>query len=133
MTYNKSVNQNIFFQYLEWHFADTPRGILRAWKNCLRFNLNYWSVVILIKTLFSHWRRYESSYGKGFDLKRYFEVFTFNVISRILGAIFRSFLIFFGLLTEILVVFIGSIVFLFWLVLPVLLILGIFYGFRILL
>lgn len=119
-------------QYIEWHLIDAPRGILGAWRNCLKFNLNYWSIILLLKTFFSHWRRYEYSYGKGFDFKRYFEVFTFNMISRVLGAILRSFLIVFGILTEISIILAGAAIFLFWLVLPILLILGFFYGFRIL-
>ena len=124
--------QNIILQYLEWHFIDTPKGILGAWKNCLRFNLNYWSVPLLLRTLFSHWRRYRYSYGRGFDFKRYFEVFTFNMISRVLGAVMRSILIILGFFTEILVFLAGAIVFLIWLILPFLLVGGFFYGFKIL-
>ena len=126
------VMGNIVIEYIEWHFIDTPKGILRAWKNCLKFNLNYWSVTILLKTFFSHWRRYGYDYGKGFDFKRYFEVFTFNMISRVIGAVLRSVLIVLGILTEIFVILAGLAVFLFWLALPLILILGIFYGFKIL-
>lgn len=124
--------ENIFLQYIEWQFMDAPKGILRAWKNLLKFNFNYWSVILLLKTFFSHWRRYRYDYGKGFDFQRYFEVFTFNIISRFLGAILRSFLIIFGLLTEIFIIFAGFAVFLFWLFSPFLIILGFFYGFKIL-
>jgi len=127
------MGQNIFIQYLEWQFFDVPKNILQAWQNCLRFNLNYWSVPLLLKTLFSHWRRYQYSYGKGFNFKRYFEAFTFNMISRVLGSIMRSVLIVLGLLTEIFVFLAGAIVFLIWLILPFLLVGGFFYGFKILL
>ena len=127
------TGQNIFIQYLEWQFSDVPKNIWAGWENCLRFNLNYWSVPLLLKTLFSHWRRYQSSYGKGFNFKRYFEAFTFNMISRVLGAIMRSVLIVLGLLTEIFVFLAGAIVFLIWLILPFLLVGGFFYGFKILL
>ncbi len=124
------MKQNILILYLQWQFADVPRAILAGWKNCLRFNLNYWSVPLLLKTLFSHWRRYRYSYGRGFNLKRYFEAFSFNMISRILGTLMRSVLIVLGLLTEILVILAGAIVFFIWLILPLLLIGGIFYGFK---
>jgi len=127
------MGQNIFIQYLEWQFFDVPKNILQAWQNCLRFNLNYWSVPLLLKTLFSHWRRYQYSYGKGLNFKRYFEAFTFNMISRVLGSIMRSVLIVLGLLTEIFVFLAGAIVFLIWLILPFLLAGGFFYGFKILL
>ena len=124
--------QNILYQYLEWQFLDTPRGIFRAWRNCLRFNLNYWSLPLLFKTFFSHWRRYRYSYGKGFDPGRYFEALTFNMISRAIGAIMRSTLIILGLISEVFIIFAGIIVFLFWLFLPFLLAGGLFYGFKIL-
>ena len=126
------MGQNIFIQYFQWQFADVPKNVLKAWKNCLKFNLNYWSVPLLLRTLFSHWRRYKYSYGKGFDFKRYFEVFTFNMISRVLGAILRSVLITIGLATEIFVFLTGLIVILGWLILPFILLVGLFFGFKIL-
>ena len=124
--------KNIFIQYLEWQFSDVPKSILAGWKNCLKFNLNYWSVPLLLKTLFSHWRRYHYSYGRGLNFGRYFEAFTFNMISRVLGAIMRSVLIILGLLTEIFVILAGAVVFLGWLILPALLIFGLVFGFKIL-
>ena len=128
----KLMSQNIFIQYFEWHFIDAAKGVLAGWKNCLKFNLNYWSVPLLTKTLFSHWRRYKYSYGKAFSFKRYFEAFTFNMISRVLGAIMRSVLIVLGVFTEALVFLAGAIVFLFWLGLPALLVFGLVFGFKIL-
>ncbi|MEK7503755.1 MAG: hypothetical protein AAB577_02120 [Patescibacteria group bacterium] len=126
------MSQNIFIKYLVWHFFDTPKGILRGWQNCLRFNLNHWSVPLLLRTWFSPWRRYKSSYGKGFSFSKYFEVFTFNLTSRVIGAIMRSVLIIMGSLAQILVFFAGATVFLTWLVLPLLLVLGFIYGCEIL-
>jgi len=125
--------ENIFLQWLSWHFFDVPRSILIAWKNFLRFNLNYFSIPLLLKTLFSPWRRYQFTYGKGFDIGRYFTVFFSNLIFRLLGAVMRGFLIIIGLLVEIFIIFAGFIVFLGWLILPILLIFGLYHGFRILL
>lgn len=126
------MSQNILIQYLEWHFLDSTKGVLAGWKNCLRFNLNYWSLPILTRTLFSHWRRYKYAYGKPFSFTRYFEVFTFNMLSRIMGFLMRSVLIILGFLAEICVFAAGIIVLLFWLALPLLLILSFIYGFKIL-
>lgn len=125
------MRRNIICLYLEWHFWDVPKAILAAWKNFLRFNLNYWSLPLLVRTLFSHWRRYRYSYGRGFDFKRYFEAFTFNMMSRGIGAIMRFFLITIGLISEIFVLLAGAIVFLGWLILPALLVLGLIFGFKI--
>lgn len=123
---------NIIVLYLEWFFVDVVKGILGAWKNVLKFNLNYWSVPLLLKTLFSHWRRYRYSYGKGFDPGRYLEVFSFNFISRIMGFVMRTFFIFAGLFSEVFIFFTGLFILLFWISLPILLVLGFIYGLKLL-
>lgn len=123
--------QNILFQWLSWQFFEVPGNILKAWKNFLKFNLNYFSIPLLLKTLFSPWRRYKTSYGRGFDIGRYFEVLLSNLIFRGLGAIMRSFLIIIGLLVEIFIIFGGLIIFFGWLILPILLALGLVFGFRV--
>lgn len=119
------------FLYLEWHFVDRPKAILEGWFNCLKFNLNYWSIAVLLKTYFSHWRRYRYSYGKGLDLGRYLEAFSFNMLSRVIGAIMRTFFVVAGLAAEILIFLIGLFALLFWLLMPLVLVLGLFYGFAI--
>ena len=123
---------NIFSQWFSWHFLELPKDIFKAWKNFLLFNLNYFSISLLLKTLFFPWRKYSYSYGRGFDLSRYFKAFTFNLISRALGAIMRTCLIILGLLAQIFIIFVGTVVLIGWLLLPVFLIIGLIFGFRIL-
>jgi len=127
------INQNILIQYFLWYFFDVPKEILKGWKNFLVFNFNYFSIPLLLKTFFSHWRQYKWGYGRGFDFGRYLEAFFSNLISRILGAIMRIFLIFFGILTEIIIGVVGLVLFLSWLLLPVLMIAGVYFAFKILL
>lgn len=124
--------QNIFFQYLSWQFLEVPANILRAWRNFLKFNLNYFSIPLLFKSFFSPWRRYSVPYGRGFDIRRFFETLISNLIFRFLGMIMRSFLIIIGLLVEVFIIFGGLTIFFGWLILPILLILGIYHGSRIL-
>ncbi|MFA4998829.1 MAG: hypothetical protein WC514_02305 [Candidatus Paceibacterota bacterium] len=122
------MGKNIFFQYLSWQFVDVPRNLLKAWGNFLEFNLNYFSITLLLKTFFSPWRRYSWSYGKGFDLGKFFETFFSNLISRILGALMRLFLIIFGIIAEIFIFVIGIIVIFGWIILPFLVIGGFILG-----
>ncbi len=124
---------NILIQYLQWHYIDEPKAILRAWKGFLLFNLNYWSTYSLLKTYFSPWRKYHYSYREegAIDFKRIFKVWIANVFARTIGMIMRTFLIIAGIIAEILAVFLGIIIFIGWLFLPILLILGILYGFGI--
>ena len=122
--------QNIVLQYLSWHFLEASKNILVAWKNFLKFGLNYFSIPLLLKSLFSHWHKYSWAYPRGFYIGKYLEVFISNLISRILGAVLRTFLIIFGILAEIFVIFAGVIVFLGWLLLPALLIVGLVFGIK---
>jgi hypothetical protein len=118
----------LFLQYLKWHYFDASRDILKAWGNFLWFNLNYFSVLLLLKTFFAPWRRITWEYGRGFDIGRYLFIFGSNLISRILGAIMRSFLIGVGIFTEVVLLFLGMALLIIWLVLPVLIAASFFYG-----
>ena len=122
--------QNIIYQYIVWYFFDVPKEILRGWRNYILFYSNYFSVPTLLKTFFSHWRRYYSSYGKGFSIARYSEAFVFNMMSRIIGAILRVFFIVAGVLAEILIFILGVIIFLAWFLLPLVLISGLIFSIR---
>ncbi len=120
--------QNIIFLWLAWYFIETPKQILRGWKNILIFNLNYFSIPLLFKTLFSYWHQYRWYYPRGFDIGQYLEVFFSNLISRILGAIMRMFMIVFGIVVEIIIFIIGMIIFIAWLAMPALTILAVLKG-----
>lgn len=122
------MQRSIFVQFLKWYFYDTPKGILKAWHNYLVFNLEFFSVFLLIRTLFAPWHQYTWDYGRGFDLWRYFETFFSNMITRILGAFMRSILIVVGLAFEALIFLIGLIIFVGWLILPALLVIGFGFG-----
>lgn len=99
----------------------------------MKFGLNYFSIPLLIRTFFSHWRRYRWSYGRGFDIGRYISVFFSNLISRVMGAAMRTFLILFGVFFESLIFLGGTTIFLGWFFLPALLILSLILGFKIIL
>jgi len=123
----------MILDFLTWYFIEVSGEILKGWKNFLLFNFEYFSIPILLKTYFSHWHRYYYSYGRGFDLMRYLEAFSFNSMSRIIGALLRTVLIFIGLMVEILISIIGLFILVLWIVLPVLLFIGLFFGFKLLL
>jgi len=119
----------LLLSYLKWHYLDATKEILKGWSNILWFNFNYFSVWLLIQTFFAPWRRIAWDYGRGFDLGRYLFIFASNLVSRILGAFMRSFLILAGITGELVLLFLGSVFFLFWLSLPFLIVCAFFYGF----
>lgn len=120
--------QNILWQWVEWQFFDMPKALLKGWHNYLKFYLNYFSIFLLLKTLFSPWRRYKWYAGRGFDIGKWLEARFSNLISRSLGAIMRISLILVGILFEFFVFFAGLVAFLAWLILPFLLLWGLSLG-----
>ena len=127
-----SPKKNIISKWLVWHFFEVPKKILQGFWNFLVFNINYFSISLLLKTLFSHWRRYRDFYGRGFDPKRYAQVFISNTISRILGALIRIVTILIGLIVEFFIFLGGIFLFLIWCFLPLIIIFLFFSGLQLL-
>jgi hypothetical protein len=124
------MSQNVIIQYFVWHFSDVPKELGKAWKNYLRFYLSFFSVIALARTLFVPWHSYQWGYGRGFSISRYAETFISNTFSRVLGAIIRSVLIIVGLIFEVFIFLIGAIVFLSWILLPVIIITFFIFGIK---
>ena len=123
---------DILPKFFSWYFTDLGFQIFKVWKGFLVYNLNYFSVPTLLKTFFSHWHRYYSPYSKVFDLWVNFESFVFNMMSRIIGAILRTFLIIIGIVLEVFILIAGFLILLFWLALLFLLAGGFSFGFKLL-
>jgi hypothetical protein len=125
------MKKALLIQYLVWYFYDVPMEVIVGWKNYLIFTFNYFSVDILIQTFFSHWHKYSLKYGKTISPSWYFEVFVFNMMSRIIGIILRIFLIMIGIISGLFVFFFGIAFLVFWLLLPFVLFFSFLYGLRI--
>ncbi len=108
---------NILFQYIYWFFIIAPLNILKAWWNLFLFTVNYFSLPLLLKTFFSCWKKISSPYGK-FDIIKYLDTFTLNLMSRFIGMIIRFFVIIFGLSFSLIVFLGGLIFFILWITMP---------------
>ncbi len=111
--------------YLAWHYGKGLKKFFIIWRNYLEFFLNFFSIRLLLRTLFSHWRRDISRRGTGFDLGEFFFTLASNIVSRSVGFCIRLIVIFIGLIFEILTLIAGIILLFLWLVLPII-ILGFF-------
>jgi hypothetical protein len=112
----------IVFQFLAWYFWRVPKKILGAWINFLKFNVEYFSILLLLRTFFAPWKRYAWAYPRAFDLTKYLEITFSNLITRVLGMIMRTILIIGGLVVELFIFLGGLIIFLGWFALPLLLV-----------
>ena len=115
--------KNIISLWFSWHFFEAPRSLLSIWRNFFSFGLDFFSIPILIMTLFSPWRKYKWNYPRGFDPRGYLETFISNMFSRLIGAVCRLFLVITGVVVEVLVLVIGAITILIWMAMPLILIL----------
>lgn len=118
MNINKLLTKNFISLWIQWHFFEVVNNILDLWRNYLKFNLEYFSIPVLIKTFFYPWHRYRMFYSKRFEPWQYFEAFTFNLMSRIIGVVLRLFFIFLGIFVEVLILFLVPAVFIVWIFLP---------------
>lgn len=112
------MSNSIAILFVQWFFIRAPAEIIRIGKNFLAWGWQFFSIGYLVPRLFSPWHRDITGYGRGFDLKRFVQVFGWNLISRIIGAILRAFLIGLGLLVEVLIFALASFWFCFWFVIP---------------
>ncbi len=107
--------------FFSWHYLAANKFLWQVWRNFIEFGLHIFSVKLILKTLFTPWRRVEvKKQGAGFSLSEWFENFTFNLISRAVGFFVRLIFIFGGLLFTLSFFFIGAVLILVWqLLLPV--------------
>jgi hypothetical protein len=118
--------KDILSSWILWHYVISLERIYRQWKDFLKFNMDYFSIPFLLRTIFSPWKKYKISYGRGFDIAKIFEALTFNVFSRFIGAGIRTLVILFGLLSQFLILLFGIFIILFWIILPLITTFGIF-------
>jgi hypothetical protein len=116
--------QNIIFSWFLWQFFEMPKFLLGVWKNYILFALNYFSLPLLLKSLFAPWRKYRWSYPKGLNIGEFFNTLISNTFSRFLGALMRTVLIIIGVVFQVFVVFAGLFVFLLWVLIPFIIIAG---------
>ncbi len=130
--YNEAMPALLIPQYIIWHFVKAPKEILQAWKNILWFNLNFFSVTLLLKTLFSPWKGIQWQRKRAFEITDLLYVISSNLISRILGAIVRIPLLIIGTIGEMIIIIAGFFVLVCWFLLPVFIMFGSIYGFALL-
>lgn len=120
-----AAGRGVFGAFCYWYVAVAPRNIIAIWKDYLMANLNYFSIVFLLRTLIAPWHRDTETYGGGFDVALYARVIIVNTVSRIVGFLIRSTTILIGLAAEAGILGIGLLALALWFLVPFL----IFFGF----
>lgn len=118
--------------YLFWHYTSAPMNFLRVWGNMLWFVVHFFSLPILLRTLFQPIQRLSEEYQGGLDLEDLGQVIVVNTLMRILGVLVRSFFIVLGVAFLLLGVAFGAILFVAWFFLPLILSGMVVFGFALL-
>ncbi len=105
--------------FFRWYYGEAVKDILVAWRNYLIFSTNYFSVPLLLRTLFAPWRKDITRKPKGLDFKKLFEYVAFNTISRGLGCFVRFTTIIMGVCFLFFVFLCGTLFFILWIFLPI--------------
>ncbi len=110
-----------------WYYTRGFIDVLSVWFNFMWFVTHFFSIPLLLRTLFSPWKRMTDD-GKPRSIEAYMEAFVMNVMSRIFGAFVRTAIIFVGILALCMGVAALGAVLVFWLFAPFILVYSFFYG-----
>lgn len=118
------------FYYIRWHYTQGILDLIGVIRNFVWFFYNFFSISLLLKTLFQPFERLGERYKKGFDLGSWMETFVINTLMRLVGAIMRMFLILVGIALILLTLVVGLFFLLAWIFAPLLLFFLVTYGLK---
>lgn len=109
---------SFLLNYIDWHYFVAWPKTLVLWRNFTFFPFFYFSIPLHLRTLFSYWKRQKAHMRLGFHFDDFVGVLGFNLTSRIIGAIVRTFTILYGILFMAVFCIIGAIPALIWPIIP---------------
>lgn len=119
---------SILHHYILWHYTKAFGEIRHVCSNFLWFVLYFFSLPQLLRSYFSPWKRMTEERGQTFNFEDLAGFIIINLISRIVGAILRTFIILAGILSIIFLSLGIILIYIFWLLAPLLLAICMFYG-----
>ena len=122
---HQTLSRIMVRMFIPWYVMDMPLTIIRSYQ---RYAWAFWEIFsfpFLLSTLVSPWKNLLDTYPKNaFDMWGNFESFVMNMMSRMIGFLFRVMMIVLGIATHILC-FTGFALFLsLWIVFPLLVLPG---------
>lgn len=108
--------------FWRWYYGEGIKDVLTGWRNYIIFSLQYFSIPLLLKTLFAPWKRDITKRPRGLDLQKLFEYIAFNSISRGIGFVVRFVTIWVGIGFFFGTIILGAIFFIIWLALPLIMV-----------
>lgn len=97
--------------YIHWLYGEGVREYMRAWANYHWFLYHFFSVGILLQTLFAPWHRLQERKKRGFDVEEIASRIVINTVLRLLGFVMRLVVLALAVLSQIGLFFLGAFLF----------------------
>ena len=117
-------------KYLVWHYGEALTDWWRIVGNFIWFFFHMFSIDLLLRTLFSPFKRLQEERKKGsWKFENWGGAIIINVLMRLVGFSVRTMFIVVGLIFIIFTAMVGAIAFVFWLILPLIVAFLLVFGF----
>jgi hypothetical protein len=114
--------------FVRWYLAEVPVGIVRGYVAYAYALSEAFSILFLLRTLFSPWKNIVDAYPtKGFNLERILETLALNMTARGIGAVIRITVILAGIAMQVACLAVTAALLVLWLFFPVLSVGGVAY------
>jgi len=104
--------------YFKWHYTRGLVSLLIIVKNIFLFIFDFFSIYLLIVTLFSPWRRLGEEYVPRSGMSALLETIFINTMMRLVGVVLRLILLIAGSIACLSIVFVGGVAILLWFIWP---------------
>lgn len=107
-------------EFISWHYSKGLDYYLKRWLFFIDWTIHYFSLPLLMRSLFAPWKRMVIiDKTHGFNLSAYFQVLTFNMVSRVVGALARIFVFLTGFIILLFAFPIGGLGLWVWIIFPI--------------
>lgn len=119
---------SILHHYFIWHYTNAFREILHIFSNLFWYVVNFFSLPQLTSSFFAPWKRITEKRGETFNFEDFASFIIVNLISRLIGMLFRTIIILIGIFALLLLCLCVVAIYLFWILAPLLMTGGLIYG-----
>lgn len=108
----------VLTRYFVWHYSLALADLWHLTGNFCWFFYHFFSIPIVVRTLFAPWRRLGERYRRQLDPGALLGTFIVNTLMRLVGLVIRTVFLVVGLLVLFLTVIFSLMLFAVWLTLP---------------
>jgi len=112
----------IIHDYFVWHYGRAWLEMWGLWRNYMWYVVHVFSLPQLMRSWLSPFKRISEGRGSKLSLEDFASYIIINILSRVVGAVARTAVICAGLVTLLVTVIVGFLIYAAWMILPFLII-----------